>query len=95
MVVTLEFPLPNPTRLTNRSKARETIVLSFVVGSFLFPSGRRLLFEVESEMPGIQSWSARMSGSFNSTCMSALTTRCLAVECKVRPVLTYFRNPVL
>ena len=36
-----------------------------------------------------------MSTSFNFTCMNVLITRFLAVECKVRPVLTYLRNPIL
>ena len=62
--------------LVDRSKAGKTIVFSFVVGSFLFPSGSRLLFETESEMTGIHSWSAKMSDSFNFTCMSTLITRC-------------------
>ena len=93
--MTLVFPLPNPTRLVDRSKAGKRIVFSFVVGSFLFPSGRRLLFEAESKMTGIHSWSVKMSGSFIFTYMSALITRCLAVEYKVRPVLTYLRNPIL
>ena len=53
--MTLAFPLPNTTRLVDKSKVGKTIVLSFVVGSFIFPSSRRLLFEVESEMTGIHS----------------------------------------
>ena len=35
--------------------------------------------------------SAKMWVSFSFT----LITRCFAVECKVKPVLTYFRNPIL
>jgi len=88
-------PLPNPTRLVDRLKAEKTIVLSCVVGSFLLPSGLRLLLEVESVMIGMHSWSAKMSGPFKLTIISALITRCFVVECKVRPVLTYLRNPIL
>ena len=57
--------------------------------------GKALLLEAESEMIGIYSWSAEMSSSFRLTCISALMTRCFAVECKARLVLTYLRNPIL
>ena len=87
--------MPSPTRLDDRSKAGKTIVLSCVVGSFLFLSGSRLLLGTDSEMIGMHSWSTKMSASFNFTCVSALIARCLAVESKVRLVLTYLRNPII
>ena len=83
------------TRLVDRSKAGETIGMSCVLGSFLFPSGRRLLLLIDSVMIGMNSWSAKMSASFRLTFISALITRYFAVECKVRPVLTYLRNRIL
>ena len=46
-------------------------------------------------MIGIHSWSAKISASFRLTCISTLITRCFTVECKIRPVLTYLRNPIL
>ena len=36
-----------------------------------------------------------MSDSFRSTFISAFVTRLFVVECKVRPVLTYLRKPIL
>ena len=94
-MITLAVPLPNPTRFVDISKLGKTIVLSCVVDFFLLPSGRRLLLVVEYVMIGMHSWSAKISASFRWTFISALITRCLAVTCKVRPVLTYLRNPIL
>ena len=54
-----------------------------VVGSFLLPSGLHLLLEVESVVEEMHFWSAKMSTLFRLTIISALITRCFAVECKV------------
>ena len=89
------MPLPNPTRLVDISKAGKTIVLSCTLGSFLLPSKLHLLVVVESVMTEMHSWSAKMSASFRLTFISALITRCFIVKCKIRPVLTYLRNPIL
>ena len=83
--------------------SQETILLGdlilygggVVVGSFLLPSGLRLLLEVEYVVEGMHFWSAKMSTLFRLAIISALITRCFVVECKVRPVLTYLRNPIL
>ena len=89
------MPLPNSTRLVDTSKAGKTIILFCVLGSFLLLSGFHLVLVVESMMTGMHSWSAKMSASSKLTFISALITRCFAVECKVRPVLMYLRNPIL
>ena len=46
-------------------------------------------------MIGMYYFSAEMSSSFSFTFINALITRCFAEECKVRPVLTYLRKPIL
>ena len=68
------------------------MVLLGVMGSFLFPSRRCLLLKVSSEMIGMHYLSAEMSSSFSLTFISALITRCFAVECKIRPLLTYLKK---
>ena len=93
--MTRTLPLPKPTCLVDKSKAGKTMVLSCVSGSFLLPSGLRLLLVVDSMMIWMYSWSAKMSALFGLTFVSALITRCFVVECKVRLVLTYLKNPIL
>ena len=94
-VVNLAVLLPNPTRLIDKSIAGKTIVLSCVLVSFLLPSGIHLLLVEEYVMTGMNSWSAKMSIIFRLTFISSLTSRCFVVECKVRLVLTYLKNPIL
>ena len=44
--MTRALPLPNPTLLVDKSKAGKPIVLSCVSGSFLLPSGLRVVLVV-------------------------------------------------
>ena len=62
--MTRVLPLPNPTRLVDKSKMEKTIVLSCVLGSFLLPSGLRLLLVGRSVVSGIYTRSTEMSDLF-------------------------------
>ena len=93
--MTRVLPFPKTTRFVDRSKAGTIMVLFYVSGSFLLPLGLRLLIEVVFLVTDVHSWSAVISVSFRSTFISALVTRCFAVEGSVRYALTYFRKPML
>ena len=69
--------------------------ISVSAGYFLLPSGFCLFLDLGFVWMEKHSLSASMSFSFRSTFIRAFITLCFAVECSMRPVLTYFRKPML
>ena len=89
------LPFPKPTLFLDKPKARNTMVFFAYRGLFYYHRGCVFLLEVGFLVMEMHYWSAVISVSFRSTFIRALVTRCFAVEWSVRPVLTYFRKPML